>query len=156
MGELVSSLVLRVISGFFQADLLPENVVVGPDSKIRSELLLDDLGLEELAEFCRSSLCVSSVTGVELETCVTLADAACVVAGKLTSALPNEQMLAWADLTLPTVWTQELRGRLNGSCGSGCGKDEKMFSRLRKAAHDLSRAFVFHWKNLSEQQQVGE
>jgi hypothetical protein len=154
--ERVSSLCLRIIYGFFDLALLPENTVIGPDSDLRLQLLLDDLGIEELADFVASSIPLAApISGAQFEKCNTIQDVADLVSQhvKIASPLNERLFVGWADTTLPTIWTQELRGRLDGTCGSGYGKDQKMFSRLRRAAHELARPFVFHWKSLSAAQQ---
>lgn len=154
----VVAFLFKIVGGFFTDSYeVPENVVLSEDTRLRDDLWLDDLGLEELSQF------VESKVGVKLELNQVLA---CKTFGEVLRAIRMamgterpEKLFPLDRLAMPTVWLLEFRGQLKQNeeglydPGNGYSKDDKLFAHVRRTYRDVKRNFAFYWKNLAADKQ---
>lgn len=170
MTERLALVVYRgCVAPFFPPDTLPLSLVLSPSSLLSRDLSLDSLGCEELASHV-SLCCGAPLSGDEVERCSSLWDVALLAASRLTAWQTDTKMWDWADTSLPTTWTMEMRSRgkqmLYGtdsgaasgasgllSCPVGFSKDDKLFSRLRRTKRAVSRQFVHFWQSCAKNEQ---
>jgi hypothetical protein len=145
------------VAPFFAPEQLPLSAVLSPSARLREDLALDALGLEELGDHLRSVL-GRAPSRAALECCRTLLEVAEAAAKELREQRLADGTWSWADTTLPSCWSIELRRRGGAraellECPTGFSRDEKLFSRLRRGYRDVKRPFVHHWSTLSAAEQ---
>jgi hypothetical protein len=163
--ERLYSLCFSCVKGYFSGVYeVPEKVVLTGASRLREDLWLDDLGLEELTEFVNGKLNKSVCSVAQIEACQTFGDVVEIVISGVYSEYAGEvpeQLFPSDKMSIPSIWMREFRGQVKQQgplidVGAGYSKDDKLFARLRRTYRELKRVFSFDWKakSAAEQRQL--
>lgn len=155
--ERLSSLLVKCVAGFFVGVYdVSDTVGFGPHLRLREDLWLDHLGLEELSVFLTEKLSFTVPFSL-VDQCFTVSDLLAALQTFVTATQSPYSLFPSSWAVMPTIWAQEARGKLGTgepwSPGVGYSKDDKLFARLRRSYRELKRPFEIYWNKLTPGEQ---